>query len=301
VQLLGATASHPVLGSSPDVEYRSAGLAYNDDVQNPKVLNAVLPADVDRSTGTDGTNVFTRAPQVGLFRVWRNGVGNGVWTDVYALSNHFSSGPNGRVGQRTEQANYAAAIVAALGDGARVVVGGDFNVYPRPDDAFVPGDPNFGADQLGAFYDLGLEAMWQRIADEVPVAAYSYVFEGQTQTLDTQFVSPTTSAEVVQSRVAHINSDFPADFVGDGARGASDHDPLATRIEVPVTIQSLTALLQWCTDNGQVDGKNTQRQLQHHLDQGQIEPFINQTLGKTPQFVTESCSAALVSSAQAIG
>ena len=38
------------------------GLPYNADVQNPKALNAVLPADVDTSTGVDGDNVFTRAP-----------------------------------------------------------------------------------------------------------------------------------------------------------------------------------------------------------------------------------------------
>jgi hypothetical protein len=42
------------------------------------------------------------------------GVGTSVFVDVYALSNHFSSTPNARVGQRTEQAAYAAAIVAAL-------------------------------------------------------------------------------------------------------------------------------------------------------------------------------------------
>ncbi len=32
---------------------------------------------VDTSTGTDGDNVFTRAPEVGLFRVWRDGMTRG--------------------------------------------------------------------------------------------------------------------------------------------------------------------------------------------------------------------------------
>src|ERR671914_1432959 len=32
-------------------------------------------------------------------------------------------------------------------------------------------------------------------------------------------------------RVAHINADWPADFAGDGARGASDHDPVVSRFE----------------------------------------------------------------------
>ena len=32
------------------------------------------------------------------FRLWRNGVGTSVWTDVVAISNHFSSTPQNRVG-----------------------------------------------------------------------------------------------------------------------------------------------------------------------------------------------------------
>ncbi len=65
-----------------------------------------------------------------------------VFTDLYALSNHFSSTPDARVGQRTEQAAYNAAIVAALQEAdpaARVITAGDFNVFPRPDDPFATG------------------------------------------------------------------------------------------------------------------------------------------------------------------
>ena len=69
VSLAAPSASDAVLGSSPTVAYRSAPLAYNTDVSNPKSLNATLPSDVDRSTGVDGSNVFTRAPQVGHFLV----------------------------------------------------------------------------------------------------------------------------------------------------------------------------------------------------------------------------------------
>ena len=72
VELLPAAG--PVLGATPDRGYRGAALAYNTDVQNPKALNADLPSDVDTSTGVDGSDVFTRAPQVGHFRVWRNGI-----------------------------------------------------------------------------------------------------------------------------------------------------------------------------------------------------------------------------------
>jgi predicted extracellular nuclease len=228
VQLLPASADDPVLGSSPTVQYRAAGLAYNTDVSNPKALNAVLPGDVDRSTGTDGNNVFTRAPQVGHFRVWRVGIGKGSFVDLYAISNHFSSGPDGRVGQRTEQARYNARIVDALqaaDPDAKVVLGGDLNVYPRPDDPF-PDDPS---DQLGPLYEQGLHNLWDTIVAQVPQAAYSYVFEGQAQTLDQMFTTDSLFGDLVVARHAHVNSDWPADEAGDGPHGTSDHDPLVAR------------------------------------------------------------------------
>jgi hypothetical protein len=45
------------------------------------------------------------------------------------------------------------------------------------------------------------------------------------QTLDQMFVNPLLLASLEQYRVAHINSDFPAEYSGDVARGTSDHDP----------------------------------------------------------------------------
>jgi uncharacterized protein len=240
VQLAEARADDPVLGATPAVEYRSAGLPYNSHVQNPKVLNAVLPADVDRSTGIDGTNVYTRPPQVARFLIWRDRVGRGRAVELVAFSNHFSSTPNGRVGQRTEQSRYGAALVeAASGEGrcsrhARVLFGGDLNVFPRPDDPFAPGDRLFPSDQLGPLYDeAGLENLWDDLRREVPASAYTYVFEGQAQTLDHQFVSRQLERDLERVRVAHINADWPADFAADGARGASDHDPVVSRFEFP--------------------------------------------------------------------
>ncbi|MGA9595590.1 MAG: hypothetical protein WBV06_05515, partial [Acidimicrobiia bacterium] len=88
VELLPADASDPVLGSDPQVVYRSDGLGFNTDVQNPKSLNADLPGDVDTSTGTDGDLVFTRAPLVGHFRIWQEAVGLGAYTDAYLIDNH---------------------------------------------------------------------------------------------------------------------------------------------------------------------------------------------------------------------
>jgi hypothetical protein len=234
VELLDPAATDPVLGSSPQVEYRAAGEPYNTDVQNPKVLNAPLPPDVDLSTGNDGNLVFTRPPQVGLFRVWRDGIGTQVFNDLYVLSNHFSSTPNARVGQRKEQAKYAAAIVGAIKMAKavdRVIVGGDLNVYPRPDDAFAPGDLLFPSDQLAGLYDVGLKNLWTRLLATQRSASYSYVFEGQTQTLDQLFVTARLRSDLVRVWAAHVNGDWPQDHVGDGPRGSSDHDPQGADFE----------------------------------------------------------------------
>ncbi|MEO8511632.1 MAG: hypothetical protein ABI534_10390, partial [Chloroflexota bacterium] len=275
VELLVADASHPVLGSAPSVAY-PGGLAYNADVQNPKALNAVLPADVDRSTGTDGSNVYTRAPQVGYFRVWRDGIGTSVFTDLYAISNHFSSGPDGRVGQRTEQASYNAALIDALrttDDGSRIVTGGDFNVFPRPDDPFAPGEPygddDIGpSDQLAPIYNTGMHNLYDILIDEVPQAAYSYTFEGQAQTLDSQFVSQTLLDELHGVRVAHVNADFPAAYDGDVARGASDHDPQEARYFGDVTIDRLRHLVAYYVENGDIASSKLS-QLTDRLDRAE--------------------------------
>lgn len=224
---LTLAAPSAVLTATPGVEFRSAALGYNADVQNPKSLNAVLPADVDRSTGVDGSNVFTRAPQVARFTVAAQPGGTESY-ELWAVSNHYSSTPQARVGQRTEQARYGAAIVAAIeaaSPHARVVYGGDLNVFPRPDDPIAMSDSDTPSDQLKPLYDLGLHNLWADLAAQAPASAYSYVFQGQAQTLDHLFVNDELYGDLVKIRAAHINADWAADHDGDGARGASDHDP----------------------------------------------------------------------------
>jgi predicted extracellular nuclease len=219
VQLL-PPAGDPVLGKNPAIPGYTA-VPYDSDLSNPKTLNAVYTG-----TGACETSwVFPRAPDIALFGIWSSSIGVGTRTDVYAINNHFKSGPDTCVAHRTEQAKYDAALVAfleAAKPDARIVVGGDLNVYPRPDDIA------YGAsDQLGSLYDpsLGLTNLWDVLLDQAPEAAYSYVYLGQAQTLDQLFVNGPMGASLGRFRIAHINSDFPADYAGDVARGTSDHDP----------------------------------------------------------------------------
>ncbi|MFI6271254.1 lamin tail domain-containing protein [Micromonospora zamorensis] len=255
LSLAAATANDPLLGSEPTVQYRSAGLPANADVQNPKALNAVLPSDVDTSTGRDGSNVFTRAPQLGKFTV-AAAPGSTERFTLYALSNHYSSGPDSRVGQRREQARYGAAIVTAIeaaDQTARVVYGGDLNVFPRPDDPIATGSQPMPSDQLAPLYEAGLHNLWDNLVADVPASAYSYSFEGQAQTLDHLFVNDALYGDLVQVRAAHINADWPAEFTGDGSRGSSDHDPQVARFR---SRASLTV-----ADTTVVEGNQGARQL----------------------------------------
>ena len=227
-------AGDPVLGGEPAIGGYTP-VPYDADVSNPKTLNAELPAGV---SACETAWVFPRAPGVALFRIHGTGIDADLQQDVYVVNNHFKSGPDSCVDHRTEQANYNAALVAFLehaNPDARVVVGGDLNVYPRPDDPFAPiGQPD-SSDQLGALYDpsLGLKNLWEVLLGQAPASAYSYVYQGMAQTLDQMFVTPSMLANLDQFRIAHINSDFPADYAGDVARGTSDHDPGVATFVVP--------------------------------------------------------------------
>ena len=228
VQLLPA-AGDPILGAAPAIVYAGAPVPYDGDVSNPKSLNAVLPAGI---SACESNWVFPRAPDIGLFRIRESALGEDNHVDVYVINNHFKSGPDSCVAHRAEQAKYSAAIVKFIQTakpGARIVLGGDLNVYPRPDDPFAPIGQANSSDQLAALYDpaLGLKNLWEVLKDQKPEAAYSYVYNGMAQTLDQLFVNHAALAGLRNFRIAHINSDFPADYTGDVGRGTSDHDPQA--------------------------------------------------------------------------
>ncbi|MEU2612686.1 lamin tail domain-containing protein [Micromonospora sp. NPDC007271] len=236
--LAEAAVTDPLLGTAPPVQYRSAGLPSNSDVQNPKAFNAVLPADVDRATGVDGANVYTRAPQVARFTV-AAAPGSSEHYPLWAVSNHYSSGPDTRVGQRREQAAYGAALVRAIRAGdpnARIVYGGDLNVFPRPDDPIATAADPTPSDQLGPLYQAGMHNLWDDLAADVPAAAYSYAYGGQAQTLDNLFVNDKLHGDLVQVRAAHVNADYPSDAAGLGDRAASDHDPQVARFRSGVSL-----------------------------------------------------------------
>ena len=60
-----------------------------------------------------------------------------------------------------------------------------------------------------------------------PSSAYSYVFEGQAQDLDHQFVTPSFYGRLEAVHEAHVNSDWSR--VPGSNRGTSDHDPMVSQ------------------------------------------------------------------------
>jgi hypothetical protein len=278
-------------------------------------VNAVLPASArsgsDRCdvVSIDRFCVYTRDPQVGLFRVWRDGIGTSVFTDLWVISNHFSSTPDRRVAQRTQQAAYQVAIVAAIEDAdpqARVISGGDFNVYPRPDDPFFGGSES---DQLGPMYDAGLRNLFDTLVAEVPQSAYSYSFQGQAQTLDMQWANDAQFDDLVQVRAAHLNADFAADYFGDSARGASDHDPQIARWWMDVTFDRLEALARYYGETGAIHRPSQAAALAARLDRAedllhqgkiaafedQVQAFLDQVEDWTPDQIEPTAADALTS------
>jgi len=99
-------------------------------------------------------------------------------------------------------------------------------------------------------YEAGLHNLWDTLVAEVPRSAYSYSFEGQAQTLDMQWATDVQFADLVQVRAAHLNADFAADFDGDVARGASDHDPQVARWFTDATFARMHALVDYYVGTG---------------------------------------------------
>jgi uncharacterized protein len=270
-------ADDPVLGGGdaidipyPESDQRTPLAPWVLEPANPKAINAELPQaakDLAASLGEsiDGGRypqtqyAFSRAAQVGKFRIYPEGVeAGGDYVERYVTSNHMSAVPDARTAQRTEQARLNAAIAEAARDaGGQVLVTGDFNVFPRPDDPFpaFKTDPDRApSDQLAPMYERGFVNLHDTIIEEAPANTYSFIFRGISQILDHIFVDATTSDELVIARYIHVNVDYPAETPGfEPGRGASDHDPLYARFAFDIEIEeppSAPTERDQCKDGG---------------------------------------------------
>lgn len=217
----------PLLGGSPVLPGGAKWHPETQAAENPKAFNAALPASFDDQPELKGRGVFSRAAQ--LLRVRR--VEDPESPPLYLLTCHLSSGPNRRVERRTEQARLMGLLCQAIlkrDPDARIVAGGDYNVFPRPDDPF----SEELSDQLGPLYEVDMRNLHNRLLKEQPASAYTYVYNGQAGTLDQIFYSPALSERIVGFGISHINSDWTTGDPRYPTRGASDHDPLVVDLEL---------------------------------------------------------------------
>jgi uncharacterized protein len=208
VRLTNPSQDHPLLGTRPRVSDRPDALAFTPRPSNPKALSAA-----DSPQG----RLFSRPPVCAEF-VTAEG------RRILCINNHFRSRPDHHVARRIEQARFAADLARtalAMRPAPWVIVGGDLNTFPRPDEPR-PAEP---ADQLGALYEAGLANVESILMKTDPASAYTYVFRGQAQTLDHLFVCRPLWDRLAAVRAVHINSDYsPGD--PHPRRAFSDHDPV---------------------------------------------------------------------------
>ena len=247
-----------VAGSTPRVEV----------VEVQQELDGTLFVNPDSST-----DILNDRPPLRLNAIIHHM--NGASFPVTVIVNHLRSlngvnvetpGDNGwptdgaRVrAKRQAQAEDLANLVQARQTAdltERIVLVGDFNAFevndgladlidtilgtPVPDnETAVPGD---GADLVNPDLD--------NLDDTPPPSErYSYIFDGNAQTLDHVLVNQALIADTTAQRIEHprINADFPQTARNDGTTPArlSDHDPVVAYFQVPgfatagVTIQKI--------------------------------------------------------------
>jgi hypothetical protein len=211
VELVEPNADHPLLGARPDDPAADKD-PQNQEVSNPKALN--------RRFGVVDP-LFARAPVVALFRIHREAVGSEDYVEVYLSNNHFKSNPTGFIELRKLQAEYNLQLVR--------------DVQQQNPDAYfmVLGDLNsFAESEEMAVLEAELDNLW----DDVPAASrYSYIFAGQTQTLDYIFVTASLKNTLSDVHYAHYNADFSYEYEANPTvpYRAGDHDPMIAIFDFP--------------------------------------------------------------------
>jgi uncharacterized protein len=174
---------------------------------------------------------------------------------LFVVANHFNSkgGDNPLFGQfqpptrssevqRHQQAQIVHDFVAsilALDPNANVIAAGDLNDFEFSDTVNILKDGN-------TLYDL--------IETLPPDERYTYVFDGNSQTLDHILVSPQIHNNVpLTEDVVHVNSEF--------ADQASDHEPQVARFTLPALLNtarivaSTATCSQYTASSAQVVGE----------------------------------------------
>lgn len=141
-------------------------------------------------------------------------VGNQV---VYVINNHFTSMSAGELAtepQRDAQAAWNVTLYASIlaeEHDALIAVIGDLNSF-------------YDAPPIDTLRKSGLNHVYEFLELDV---LYTYIYQGESETLDHILVSPALYSQLLRVDVLHTNADYPPRGPDDGSpQRVSDHDPL---------------------------------------------------------------------------
>ncbi len=143
---------------------------------------------------------------------------------VYVIDNHFLSMSGGELPtepRRVAQAAWNADLVAHLvarDPAAQVAVLGDLNSF-------------YDSAPIDTLRDSGLRHVYEFVAPNLP---YTYVYQGESETLDHILVTPSLYEHLTGVQVLHTNADFTLPLPGDTSpKRVSDHDPVVVVFSYP--------------------------------------------------------------------
>jgi predicted extracellular nuclease len=136
---------------------------------------------------------------------------------IYVLNNHFTSmsaGEKPTEPRRKAQAAWNVELVEriqASDPDAAIAVLGDLNSF-------------YDSPPVDVLRDASLRHVYEFVEPERP---YTYIYQGESETLDHILVTPALYELLEEVAVLHVNADYPPPIPGDpSARRTSDHDPL---------------------------------------------------------------------------
>ncbi len=136
---------------------------------------------------------------------------------VYLLNNHFTSMSGGELPtepRRKAQAEWNVTLVQRILDQdpqAHVIVMGDLNSF-------------YKSPPLDLLREAGLRHVYEFVEPDRP---YTYIYQGESETLDHILVTAGLYQVLTRVSVLHIGADYPPPIPDDpSARAVSDHDAL---------------------------------------------------------------------------
>jgi predicted extracellular nuclease len=142
----------------------------------------------------------------------------GAVDSVYVINNHFTSMSAGVAitePRRDAQARWNVHIIQDIilkeDPNAMIAVVGDLNSF-------------LGSKPIQTLRDAGLSHALDILPDD---ERYDYIFQGESQVLDHILVTSNLFDLLKETRILHVNADFPPPAVEDAsAERKSDHDPI---------------------------------------------------------------------------